>query len=106
MMLESDTIDVPAVLRKYWDYERSIWHGLTEERSTQFSTPGKFSSRDSYKNPQQMPVVRGVELWNYMHPETPIGNHSKVNMVKLKGQTREEVEAALRGPEMVDDPSG
>jgi DNA polymerase elongation subunit (family B) len=94
-IINSETLNVPEILQMYWDYERIIFTGLTEHGSTKFTTPGKFSSHDSYKKPDQMPVVRGVTVWNHMHPEKPIGSHEKVNLVKLKGATVEEIRVAM-----------
>jgi hypothetical protein len=97
MMLNAKDIDIPAILRKYWEYEKTIRRGLITDMSTQYCTPGKYSSHDSYKNPWQMDVVRGSELWNFMNESTPIGNHSKVNKIKLRSLSREELILAMAG---------
>jgi DNA polymerase elongation subunit (family B) len=96
MMLNAKEIDIPAILRKYWEYERAIVKGLTEDLSTQFCTPGKYSSIDSYKNYAQMDVVRGTMLWNYMNESRPIGNHSKINKIKLRSMTKDELKEAMK----------
>jgi hypothetical protein len=63
-----------------------------EERSTQFTLPVKYGSFEGYKEPYQQQSVRGTLVWNAMNPESPIQPQEKVNLVKIKLSTPEDLE--------------
>jgi hypothetical protein len=91
-ILDSDDIRLSGIIKSFSAYEQIIRHGLMEERSTQFTLPVKYGSFEGYKEPYQQQSVRGTLVWNAMNPESPIQPQEKVNLVKIKLSTPEDLE--------------
>lgn len=91
-ILDSDDINLSNIISSFSAYEQIIRRGLSEERSTQFTLPVKYGSFEGYKEPYQQQSVRGTLVWNALNPDSPIQPQEKVNLIKIKHSTPEDLE--------------
>jgi hypothetical protein len=89
-ILKSEKIDLSKILSLFNDYENEIRTSLMNGELT-FSTPSKINEIQSYKMPYSIGSVRGAIVYNQLFPDAPIVPPSKVNTVKLKGFTLEDL---------------
>lgn len=90
-ILQSNHVTRSDILRKFIDFESDIRASL-ERGEVDFLTPAKANDPNSYKNPERMPVMRGVIIWDKLFPDINIQTPAKVNMLKLKCETIDELE--------------
>jgi hypothetical protein len=83
-ILRSKTINLAEILGLFIKFEAEIRNSLMNGETT-FLTPAKVNDIGSYKLPQQMPVVRGSLVWNELYPENKIQIPDKINLLKIKG---------------------
>jgi hypothetical protein len=81
--LFSEEINPKVILNKFLGFENIVYESLTNQRSTEFLVPGKFTNFSVYKNPFSSSVAKAVILWNYMYPSEKIMPYSKVNMLPI-----------------------
>lgn len=83
-ILMPENIDPKAILRKFIKFEELVFDSITNRRSTEFLTPGKYTNIDVYADPTKNAVVKAVKLWNAMSPDNLIQPYSKVYILKIK----------------------
>lgn len=89
-ILKADNIKISSVLSYFLTFESEIRKSLSKGE-TAFLTPGKVNAISSYATPERMPVIRGAIAWDALFPEMNIQTPAKVNMLKLKGATLEDL---------------
>lgn len=85
-ILKAKEVNPALILRKYYEFELEIRKSLMNGE-TDFSKPAKINDFESYKLPFRLEAVRGCILWNTIYPNDEIVTPTKVNLIKLKGQT-------------------
>lgn len=89
-ILSSERIDVSEILGKYNELESEIRESLLSGNIS-YLIPGKVNSVDSYVNPYTQQTVRGTLVWNELYPDKQIVFPDKINFLKLKDISYEEV---------------
>lgn len=90
-ILKSKTISRSSILKKFLDFETEIEDSL-KQGDTDFLLPAKANEPSSYKNPERMPVMRGVLIWDKLFPDNNIQTPAKVNMIKIDCEDIEKLE--------------
>lgn len=101
-ILSSDVINVASILGKYGMLEEEIRNSLKNGEII-YATPGRVNSIDSYVDPYTQQTVRGSIIWNELYPEKEIVFPDKINFVKLKDYSYEQLVEILNDMEMSDD---
>jgi hypothetical protein len=93
-ILSNDNINLSFVLKKFNDFENIIRDSLSKGE-TLYLTPGKSNEIESYKLPYQMQSVRGTIIWNELYQDNIIRTPTKVNLLKLKVSTLDDLEELM-----------
>ena len=94
-VLERSPVDIVGVFEKIGAFKDEVRRSLVDRLETTYAIPKSYSSVGAYKTPFRLEQVRGVLLWNMLHPENTIQPHEKINFLKLKGATAEQCAEAL-----------
>ena len=101
-ILSSKEIDVSRILSAYSDLEDRIRESLLNGELS-FAIPGKVNAVSSYKDPYTQQTVRGSLIWNALYPNKEIVFPEKVNFVKLKDYSYEEICTLISESESITD---
>jgi len=82
-ILKSKDIDIVKILDCYSNLEKEIVGSLNNGDIT-FCKPDRVNDINSYKLPYQVQAVRGMIAWNAIYPNEAITTPNKVNILKLK----------------------
>ena len=90
-VLRASKIDIPKILAKFRQLEKIIADDL-RAGNINFSIPNNLNEVGSYKYPFRMQQVRGMLIWNQLFPENLINPPDKINILKLKAETLQDLE--------------
>lgn len=93
-VLNSENIEISKVYEDYVTIQNTIRDSLLSG-STDYLEPGKVNEIDSYKTPFQIQSLRGALIWNSFFKDEEINFPEKVNLLKLKDLTIEELKEKL-----------
>lgn len=96
--LLNPTIDFGQLFTKLFNFRDEMYDDIVNKRSTDYCGTLKLNNLNSYANPDRMPVVRGVAIWNKLYPEKAIQSGEKCGAYKLIGLTK------LKDLEKINDP--
>jgi len=94
-ILKSENVDVFKIFDKYNLYKEKVFTEMTNERSTVFTKPTKFNRINSYKEPYTQAAVKGTIIWNAIYKDNQIREFEKINILKLKPFSLEEIQTKL-----------
>ena len=89
-ILKSKKINLPEISSKYRDFEKEIFDSL-RSGSTEYAAPGKVNTAASYKDPYSIASYKGTIIWNKLFPKNKIEFPSRINMIKLKIESIEDI---------------
>lgn len=93
-ILNNDNINLSYILNKYHNFENIIKDSLINGE-TVFLKSDKSNDIESYKLPYTIQSVRGTIIWNELYPNNTINTPTKVNILKLKVKTLEDLEKLM-----------
>jgi len=90
-ILHAEEIDISKILRHLESFEQVIRESL-EKGEKNFLIPKSVKEIEAYKDPFKEQGVRGVIAWNSLYPDQTIELPEKLDIIKVKLSTPEEVE--------------
>lgn len=90
-LLHADKIDISEILKGMEDFENMVKESLYSGKK-EFLLPKSVKELEGYKNPLAMEGVRGVIAWNYLFPDMEIQLPDKIDIIKVKMTTLDEIE--------------
>ena len=112
-ILYTDNIDLHGMMRDLREFEKEIFHDLREGNPS-YLKMSSYKSEDAYKKKMdkhgkmssiawQLPVFRGVCVWNELHPNDRIYSLDRVFIIKSIVQKEEDLEVLRQTyPDMYD----
>lgn len=82
-LLRSEEMDRFALLNKLTQFEQDIYRDVIDEGSLNFVKPASYKNPKFYKNPEGMPIYRGVTTWNALFPDDPIKPSETARICKI-----------------------
>lgn len=99
-VLYTDHIDIPQILRDLEAFERGVTDSLLAGEKN-FLIPNSVKELEAYKDPYREQGVRSVIAWNAMYPDQEIQLPEKVDIVNVKMERAQDIEALKESyPEM------
>lgn len=89
-ILSSDNIDLGTIYGSFLSLQNEISDSL-KNGEIEYLLPGKANEIESYATPYQMQPVRGAIAWNALYPHNEIVLPAKVNLLKLKIESLEDI---------------
>lgn len=90
-ILYADNVSIPEILKGLEDFEKIIETSLRKGEKN-FLIPKSVKELEAYNDAFREQGVRGVLVWNYLYPENPIQLPEKIDIIKMKLVTKEDVE--------------
>lgn len=90
-LLEAKDVSITEILRELEKFEHIIMGSLRKGEKN-FLIPKSVKELEAYKDPYKEQGVRGVIAWNYLFPAMEIQLPEKIDIVKVKMTTEEEIE--------------
>lgn len=90
-LLYTDNIDISDILRELEEFRNIISKSLLEGEK-KFLIPKSVKELEAYKDPYREQGVRGILIWNLLYPDNSISLPQKVDIVKVKLDTKEQLE--------------
>jgi hypothetical protein len=85
-----DRIDIPRILRTLEEFETIIMSSL-HNKEKNFLTPKSVKELEAYKDPYREQGVRAIIAWNLIYPDKTIELPEKVDMIKVKMKTLDDI---------------
>ena len=86
-----DRIDISRILRRLEMFEKMVSDSLIK-REKNFLTPASVKELEAYKDPYKEMGVRSIVAWNVIYPDQTIELPMKVDIIKVKMTTLEDIE--------------
>jgi uncharacterized protein with HEPN domain len=90
-IMYTQDINISEILRELEKFEGIIMSSLRKGEKS-FLIPKSVKELEAYKDPYKEQGVRGVIAWNYLFPDTSIQLPEKIDIIKVKMTTPEEIE--------------
>lgn len=90
-LLYTDDINISTILKKLETFENKIKDSIMSGDKT-FLSPVSVKELEAYADPLSQQGVRGVIAWNYLYPDMTIQLPEKVDFIKVKLTTLEQLE--------------
>lgn len=94
-LLYVDNIDVSEVLRELEKFRQNIHQSLLNGEK-KFLIPKSVKELEAYDDPYREQGVRGILIWNLLYPDNPIQLPEKVDIVKVKLDSEQQLEKLKR----------
>lgn len=90
-ILQAKEINISRILRKLEEFEDRVRASLMNGEKN-FLIPKSVKELEAYKDPYREQGVRAVIIWNYLFPDMELQLPEKIDIVKVKMTTMEEIE--------------